>query len=63
MNIVYVGPDAGGVSLPSQGIHFPHGEAVDVDADLAESLLEQDTFARAATPERKDRNGKSTAAR
>lgn len=45
--IVYVG-EHGPVSLPRDGdtdLVFAPGEPVEVDADLADRLLEQDTFA------------------
>lgn len=44
--IKYVG-EHGPVSVPQQGgpdIYFEPGKLVQVDADLADSLLEQDTF-------------------
>lgn len=44
--IAYVG-DHGPVSLPRDGdtdLEFPTGEAVEVDSELAEKLLEQATF-------------------
>ena len=50
----YVGP-ADQVSLPPEagGITFRHGESVEIDNDLARSLLEQGTFVKAepSTPE------------
>lgn len=44
MKIMYVGDEASVVV--GDGIVFPNGEVVDVDGDLARSLLEQSTFAR-----------------
>lgn len=44
--IAYVG-DHGPVSVPRDGdtdLEFPSGRAVEVDQELAEKLLEQDTF-------------------
>jgi len=44
MKIMYVGDEA--AVVVGDGIVFPNGEVVDVDGDLARSLLEQPTFAR-----------------
>jgi hypothetical protein len=41
-SVVYVGPAAQGVFC--REFYFPNGEPVEVPADLAASLLEQDTF-------------------
>lgn len=45
ITVVYVGP-AEAVEAPAPGgfIHFPHGEPVEVPADLAERLLQQNIF-------------------
>lgn len=44
MKIVYVGDEASVVV--GDGVVFAKGETVDIDGDLARSLLEQGTFAR-----------------
>lgn len=44
MKIMYVGDEAAVVI--ADGTVFPKGEVVDIDGDLARSLLEQDTFSR-----------------
>lgn len=49
--IRYVGPEADGVVIPlphGGGVFFPRSEVVEVAAEIAKSLLEQDTFERVA---------------
>lgn len=44
MQIKYVGPASEGVVLSPSGVEFLPGVPVEVDDDVALSLLEQDTF-------------------
>jgi hypothetical protein len=45
MTVVYVGPSPAVEARWGAGfVHFPNGEPVEVPTDLAESLLEQNTF-------------------
>jgi hypothetical protein len=54
--IKYVGPDVHGVTLgPLAGaISFPQGEPVEVDDELAKSLLQQDIFKEVKAPRAPD---------
>lgn len=49
MKIRYTGPSSEGVTLSPEagGIHFPHGQPVDVPDDIAKNLLAQGTFEKA----------------
>lgn len=47
--VVYIGPHADGVGIAEAGVWAEPGEAVEVDTELAERLLEQDTWARPTT--------------
>lgn len=37
----YIGPYAGGVVVPALDRHVPHGEPIEVEDELADSLAEQ----------------------
>lgn len=52
--IVYTGPHSEGVAISEAGVWAGHGEAVEVDTDLAERLLEQDVWARPTTKAAKE---------
>jgi hypothetical protein len=56
MKIVYDGP-FDEVEVPAAGVVAKRGEPVDVDADVARSLLEQDVWSEA--PAEKPAGGKS----
>lgn len=47
--IVYTGPHAEGVAIAEAGVWAEPGEPVEIDSDLAERLLEQETWARPTT--------------
>jgi hypothetical protein len=57
VKIRYIGPAAEGVNLSPEagGLYFPHGAPVEVDDDLARSLLDQGTFTKAEAPKPKAR--------
>lgn len=52
--IVYVGPHGEGVGIAEAGVWAEPGEAVEVESDLAERLLEQDVWARPTAKAAKD---------
>lgn len=55
--VVYVGPGDGVHLAPVHGdLWCPHGEPVDVDAEVAKALLEQDTFESPRKP-KSDKEG------
>lgn len=50
MKVTYIGPHAEGVTIADTAVFAKPGETVEVETELAERLLEQDTnWARPAT--------------